>query len=86
MLADSVEAACRTLTNPSVPRLEKFIHELIMKKFDSRQLDNSELSFRDLAKIEKSFVQTLASHYHSRIKYPNQKDPDELAVEDSSKN
>lgn len=86
MLADSVEAACRTLTNPSVPRLEKFIHELIMKKFDSRQLDNSELSFRDLAKIEKSFVQTLASHYHSRIKYPNQKDPDELAAEDSSKN
>ena len=86
MLADSVEAACRTLTNPSVPRLEKFIHELIMKKFDSRQLDNSELSFRDLAKIEKSFVQTLASHYHSRIKYPNQKDPDELDTEDSAKN
>lgn len=76
MLADTVEAACRTLENPSVSRLEKFIHELVMSKFDHKQLDKSELSFRDLAVIEDSFVQILAGHYHSRIKYPNQKDPD----------
>ncbi|MBO5137999.1 MAG: HDIG domain-containing protein [Spirochaetaceae bacterium] len=77
MLADTVEAACRTLKNPSVSRLEKFVHELIMGKFNNRQLDNSELSFRDLAVIEDSFVQILAGYYHSRIEYPNQKDPDE---------
>lgn len=76
MLADTVEAACRTLKNPSVSRLEKFIHELVMAKYDHKQLDNSDLSFKDLAIIEDSFVQILAGYYHSRIEYPNQKDPD----------
>ncbi len=77
MLADTVEAACRTLEKPSVPRLEKFIHELIMKKFESGQLDNSDLTFKDLEMIKNSFVNILAGYYHSRIEYPNQKDPDQ---------
>jgi len=76
MLADVVEAACRTLEKPSVPRLEKFISELINKKIESNQLDNSELTFREIGIIKKSFVNILAGYYHSRIEYPNQKDPD----------
>lgn len=86
MLADTVEAACRTLKNPSVSRLEKFIHELIMTKFTHRQLDNSDLSFKDLAVIEDSFVQILAGYYHSRIEYPNQKDPDDEPAQAGQKN
>lgn len=77
MLADTVEAACRTLKNPSVSRLEKFIQDLINGKIDHKQLDNCALTFGDIAKIKESFVQTLAAYYHSRIKYPDQKDPDE---------
>ncbi len=77
MLADTVEAACRTLEKPSVSRLEKFIHQLVMGKFEHHQLDKSELTFKDLAVIEDSFVQILAGYYHSRIEYPNQKDPDD---------
>ncbi|MGP1588071.1 MAG: HD family phosphohydrolase [Treponemataceae bacterium] len=76
MLADTVEAACRTLKDPSVPRLEKFIHTLVMSKVENHQLDNSPLRFNDLEKIEKSFVNILAGYYHSRIEYPDQKDPD----------
>lgn len=76
MLADTVEAACRTLKNPSPSRLKKFIHELVMGKFTSHQLDNSELSFKDLSVIEDSFLQILVGYYHTRIEYPNQKDPD----------
>lgn len=81
MLADTVEAACRTLDKPSVPRLEKFIRDLIMKKFEARQLDKSNLSFYELDKIQEVFVDILASHYHSRIEYPDQKDPDEIQNE-----
>ena len=74
--AETVEAACRTLKKPSPSRLKKFIHELVMGKFTSHQLDNSELSFKDLSVIEDSFLQILVGYYHTRIEYPNQKDPD----------
>ena len=47
-----------------------------MGKFTSHQLDNSELSFKDLSVIEDSFLQILVGYYHTRIEYPNQKDPD----------
>lgn len=74
MLADVVEAACRTLEKPSVPRLEKFIGELIQKKIETGQLDNSDLTFREIGVIKRTFVNILAGYYHSRIEYPNQKD------------
>lgn len=77
MLADIVEAACRTLEKPSVPRLEKFIDELVSGKIKSGQLDNSELTFREVRIIKAAFVKILAGYYHSRIEYPNQKNVDD---------
>lgn len=77
MLADVSEAACRTLDHPSVPRLEKFIANLVQSKMETGQLDYCDLTLRELHTIKESFVTTLAGYYHSRIKYPNQKDPDE---------
>lgn len=76
MLADTAEAACRTLDNPSVPRLDKFIQGLFNAKVEHKQLDNCDLTFRDMSKIKEAFVQLLAGYYHNRIEYPNQKDPD----------
>ena len=77
MLADTVEAACRTLEKPSVSRLEKFIHQLVQSKIEHHQLDNAGLTFKDISVIESAFVNILAGYYHSRIEYPNQKDPEE---------
>ncbi|AIN94240.1 HD family phosphohydrolase [Treponema putidum] len=77
MLADVVEAACRTLEKPSVPRLEKFIDELVSGKIKAGQLDNSELTFREVRIIKAAFVKILAGYYHSRIEYPNQKNIDD---------
>lgn len=77
MLADTVEAACRTLENPSVPRLEKFITTLVNGKVEHNQLDNCNLTFRDVSKIKEAFVQVLAGYYHSRIQYPDQKNVNE---------
>ncbi len=76
MLADVVEAACKSLEKPTAQRLEKFIQQLINAKIESKQLDNSALTFGEVTKIKDSFVQILAAYYHGRIKYQNQKDPD----------
>jgi len=73
MLADVVEAACRTLDKPSIPRLERFINELVAKKIEARQLDDADLPFREVETIKRSFVSILAGYYHSRIEYPNQR-------------
>jgi putative nucleotidyltransferase with HDIG domain len=70
MLADTIEAATRTLKKPTVAKLEKFIWTKIMEKVTNRQMVNCELTFRDLEKIKQSFVQILAGHFHSRIEYP----------------
>ncbi|MDR2517619.1 MAG: HDIG domain-containing protein [Spirochaetaceae bacterium] len=74
MLADVTEAACRTLKKPTASRLEKFIQELVMAKFDHEQLADSELTFRELDTIKKAFVRVLTGYYHSRIEYPKVKD------------
>ncbi len=74
MLADTVEASTRTLSNPTVAKLEKFIWKQIMSKFESHQLENSDLTFQDLEKIKKVFVQILAGHFHTRIEYPDQRE------------
>ena len=76
MLADTVEAACRTLENPSVTSLEKFITTLVNAKVEHNQLDNCDLTYRNITKIKEAFVQILAGFYHSRIEYPDQQDPD----------
>ena len=87
MLADTVEAACRTLVKPSVPRLEKFIRQLIMDKVENHLLDKCQLRFCDLDVIQDSFVKILAGYYHSRIEYPNQKtnDTEEADTNNSQK-
>lgn len=76
MLADTVEAACRSLQNKSVPSIEKFVDSLVKSKLEHGQLDNSSLTFKEIDLIKKAFVQFLAGYYHSRIKYPDQKEQD----------
>ncbi len=74
MLADTVEAATRTLKKPTIAKLEKFVWDIIMEKFTTQELGDSQLTFRDLETIKKSFVQVLAGYYHSRIEYPKVKE------------
>ena len=85
MLADTVEAACKSLDNPTEERLEKFIDTLISGKMEHGQLDNCDLTFGDLKKIKSVFVKILSAYYHGRIKYPNQKDPDSESKTDEKK-
>jgi len=74
MLADSVEAASRTLDEPKPSRLRNLVHKIFMDKFDSGYLENSNLTLRDLKNIEDSFVRVLIATFHRRIKYPEKKE------------
>ncbi len=74
MLADCVEAASRTLKRPSMSKLEQFVRDMVMDKFEQRQLAKSALSFHDLELIINTFVRILAGHFHSRIEYPKMRE------------
>ncbi len=70
MLADVVEAASRTLENPTPSRIQNHVQTLINKIFADGQLDNCELTLRDLHNIAKSFNKILNGIHHHRIEYP----------------
>ena len=70
MLADSVEAASRTLTKPSPEEIGDLVREIINEKFTDSQLDESPLTLSDLKKIVEVFTHTLSGITHGRIDYP----------------
>jgi putative nucleotidyltransferase with HDIG domain len=70
MLADVLEAASRTLDNPTPARIQGLVQDLINKIFSDGQLNNCELTLKDLNNIAKSFNKILSGIYHHRIEYP----------------
>ncbi len=71
MLADAVEAASRSLTYPTPSRIESMIQGIVNNIFKDGQLDECELTLKDLHMISKSFSRTLQSTFHSRVDYPD---------------
>lgn len=69
MLADSIEAAARTLSDHSADRIQGMVQKLINKIFASGQLNECELTLQDLHRIAKSFTRVLTGIYHQRIAY-----------------
>jgi hypothetical protein len=70
MLADVVEAACRSLTEPTPARIQGMVNRLINNVFSDGQLEECELTLKDLHHIAKHFNQILATVHHKRIEYP----------------
>ena len=70
LLADSVEAATRALKEPTPKKVEEAVHKIINNKFIDGQLDECELTLKDLEKISAVFIRILSGIYHSRITYP----------------
>src|SRR5208337_4340793 len=70
MLADSVEAAIRSLQKPTPARLEGLTRKIIKERLHDGQLDECDLTFKDLDTIAATFVQVLGGIFHSRIEYP----------------
>jgi putative nucleotidyltransferase with HDIG domain len=69
LLADSVEAATRTLKEPSPAKIEEAVHKIINNKFIDGQLDECELTLKDIEKISSVFTKILSGIYHSRVNY-----------------
>ncbi|MTB52647.1 HDIG domain-containing metalloprotein [Lewinella sp. W8] len=72
MLADSVEAACKSLKNPSEEELYTLIDNVIGGKITGGQLEESRLSFRELEACRGVFRNILKSIHHVRIAYPEE--------------
>jgi len=70
MLADIVEAASRVLANPTPSRIQGLVQHLINRVFSDGQLDDCELTLKDLNNIAKSFNKILYGIHHHRIEYP----------------
>ncbi len=70
MLADATEGAARALPRPIPDRIEQTVRRIIREKLDGGQLDECDLSFRDLDVIARTFTQLLATMFHPRIEYP----------------
>ncbi|MGI6550016.1 MAG: HD family phosphohydrolase [Syntrophomonadales bacterium] len=70
MLADAVEAAVRSLQDPTLGRIEGMVRRIIKDRLNDGQLEECDLTFRDLNIIAESFSKVLAGVYHSRIEYP----------------
>ncbi|MCE5269352.1 MAG: HDIG domain-containing protein [Planctomycetaceae bacterium] len=73
MLADAVESASRSLVDPAPARIESLVRQIAEQRLHGGQFDESGLTLRELRTIEKSMVMSLASIYHGRIKYPDQR-------------
>ena len=71
MLADSIEAASRTVT-PNASKYAKLIDSIFMGKIERGQLDDSNLTMNDIRTLSEAFVKTLVARNHSRIEYPDE--------------
>ena len=73
MLADSTEAAVRSINEPTKGKIEEMVNNIIKDKLNSGQLDDCDLTLKDLSKIRKCFLKALNGIYHQRIEYPTEK-------------
>ncbi|HWE38363.1 MAG TPA: HDIG domain-containing protein [Isosphaeraceae bacterium] len=73
MLADAVESASRTLSEPTPARIEGLVGELVEKRLDDGQFDECGLTLREIAEIRESLIKSLIGIYHGRVKYPEQR-------------
>ena len=70
MLADAVEAAARSLTEPTPSRIRGVVTRILDARVEDGQLDESPITFEDLAKIRESFIPILTALFHARVHYP----------------
>lgn len=71
MLADAVESATRSMTEPTASRIEALVHEITMRRLTDGQFDECDITLKDLDRIGRSMIKTLLGIYHGRIAYPS---------------
>ncbi|MNC48400.1 hypothetical protein D3C75_975130 [compost metagenome] len=69
-IADSVEAAVRSLRKPTVVQVETMIEKIIKSRLDDHQFDECDLTIKELDTIARTLKETVMGIFHSRIEYP----------------
>jgi len=73
-IADSVEAAVRSLDHPTVEQVESIIGKIIKDRLDDQQFNECDLTLKEMDKIAVTLKETVLGMFHSRIEYPDDKD------------
>ena len=84
MLADTIEAAARSLPDPTAEKMEQLIRKLIRSKMDDGQLDESPLTMKDLDCIARAFMTVLTGVFHQRVEYPNVQIPSKNSTQSAA--
>ena len=84
MLADTVEGTARSLKEPTAPKIQTTVHEMIMKRLLDGQLEGSGLTLSDQHRIEEALTKTLLSVYHGRVPYPSE-EPSDAQVQEPAR-
>jgi putative nucleotidyltransferase with HDIG domain len=71
MMCDSVEAASKSLKNPTSTKINSFVEAIISKQMESKQFLNANITFKEIESIKKVLKHKLANIYHLRIEYPD---------------
>lgn len=85
MLADSIEAACKSLKSPTEKDLYELVDKIVDGKIKNKQLADSALTFGELEQCVQIFKQVMKSVHHVRIKYPEEAKEAEKEIEDQTK-
>jgi cyclic-di-AMP phosphodiesterase PgpH len=72
MMADSVEAASRSLTRPDDSAISQLVERIINRQLESEQFSNANLTLRDITRVKEIFKKNLQNIYHVRISYPEE--------------
>lgn len=85
MITDAVEAASRTLHEPTRKEIRNLVHTIISKRISDRQFDECDLTTRDIATIIQTLIDSLEASFHSRVEYPWQKEKKEKSSRNNSR-
>lgn len=73
MLADSIEAASRSIKKPNETKLKQMVDKIIYDKYHSGELDECNLTIADITQIKEAFLSILNGIFHTRIQYPEKR-------------
>jgi hypothetical protein len=71
-IADCIEAAVRSLRNPTLEQIDTMVRKIIKNRLDDGQFNECDLTLKELDQIAKTINETLLGIFHSRIEYPNE--------------
>jgi hypothetical protein len=74
MLADAVEAAVRSIKEPTIGKIRNAVRNIVEEKIHNGDLDDCPLTMRDLRTITETFSNALLGMHHERLEYPGQKE------------